>query len=206
MQSAKFFPHTVDQVSLRKTHISWVILTGPFVYKIKKPVDLGFLDFSTHEKREHYCHREVELNRRLTSDIYLGVVAITQSDNGFHLDGEGETVETAVKMRQLSSGDSLTQKLQGNGIDPSSIDQLANRLARFYDGAQRRPDIDRFGSREIIARNCTENVRQTVKIDDDAIDRRLLSVVEGATRGFLAQNRSLVCQTPPKRPYSRWAW
>ncbi|MGD2011164.1 MAG: AAA family ATPase [Desulfobacterales bacterium] len=194
MQSADFFPHAVDQVSLRETHISWVILTGPFVYKIKKPVDLDFLDFSTLEKREHYCRREVELNRRLTSDIYLGVVAITHGDNGFQLDGEGETVETAVKMRQLASRDSLAQRLQANGIDPASIDRLACKLVRFYDGAQRGPDIDRFGSLEVIARNCTENFRQIAKIDDDAIDHRILSVVEAATSGFLDQHRALFAE------------
>ena len=86
MQRPDFYPHPVEGVSLEETHISRVLLTGDLVYKIKKPVELGFLDFTTLEKRRHFCHMEVELNRRLTRDIYLGVVSITKKDRTYHLE------------------------------------------------------------------------------------------------------------------------
>ncbi|RMD68106.1 MAG: hypothetical protein D6819_10170, partial [Gammaproteobacteria bacterium] len=77
LQNPALYDHEVQGFEVIETHISWVFLTGPFAYKIKKPLNLGFLDFSTLEKRRLYCHEEVRLNRRLAPDIYLKVVAIT---------------------------------------------------------------------------------------------------------------------------------
>ena len=77
LQRRDLFPHPVQQFDVRETHISWVLLTGLYAYKIKKPLDLGFLDFSTLENRRHFCEEEVRLNKRLADDLYLEVVAIT---------------------------------------------------------------------------------------------------------------------------------
>ncbi len=96
-----FYPQKVDTVALRETHISKVFLTGRFVYKIKKPLDLGFLDFTTLEKRRRYCHQEVVLNRRLSRDVYLSVEKIYWDGTRYNLDGPGAVVEYAVKMHQL---------------------------------------------------------------------------------------------------------
>ncbi|MDH5184786.1 MAG: hypothetical protein OEX12_12965, partial [Gammaproteobacteria bacterium] len=95
------YDHPVDQPQLIETHISWVILTGDYAYKIKKPVNLGFLDFSSLEKRKHLCEEEVRLNRRLAPGIYLDVVAITCSAEQPRISGVGEVIEYAVKMRQF---------------------------------------------------------------------------------------------------------
>src|SRR5580700_6621474 len=92
------YPHPIDKVEVRQTHISAVFLAGPFVYKLKKPVNLGFLDFSTLEKRRHFCEEEVRLNRRLAPTVYLGVVPITRTPTGIQMEGTGETIEWAVKM------------------------------------------------------------------------------------------------------------
>ncbi|MBR9987452.1 MAG: AAA family ATPase [Desulfosarcina sp.] len=192
MKSAEFFPHPVEAVRLRETHISWVFLTGSYVYKVKKPVKLDFLDFSTLEKREYFCRREVELNRRLTSGVYLDVVPITQDGARFNLAGEGQPVEYAVKMRQLADGDSLKRLLPDNEIEPSTIELLALTLARFYREAESGSEIDRFGSWEIIQKNCVENFGQVADhADTDGIDHRRLRIVEAATRGFLDRHRDL---------------
>lgn len=131
------YGHGVGQVQLIETHISWVLLTGEFAYKIKKPVDMGFLDFSTLALRWQACADEVRLNRRLAPDIYLSVVAITGSPEAPHIDGSGAqesgaAFEYAVKMRQFPPDNTL-DRLSGRGeLGIAQIDALAARLARFH--------------------------------------------------------------------------
>src|SRR5437773_1523487 len=95
------YPCPVLQIEVRHTHISVVFLAGPYAYKVKKPVNLGFLDFGSLEKRRHFCEQEVKLNRRLSPSVYLGVVAIARTSNGIQLESPGEVVEWAVKMERL---------------------------------------------------------------------------------------------------------
>src|SRR5437870_9116635 len=95
------YPHAVDEVEVRHTHISVVFLAGNHAYKIKKPVELGFLDFSTLEKRRHFCTEEVRLNRRLAPKVYLGVVPVVRNGTKVRMDDRGEVVEWAVKMERL---------------------------------------------------------------------------------------------------------
>ena len=96
------FPDSTDKITLAQTHISTVFIGDKFVYKIKKPVNFGFLDFSTLKKRNYYCKKEVELNSRFSKDVYLGVIPITYDGNRYYIDGDGEIVDYAVKMRRLS--------------------------------------------------------------------------------------------------------
>ena len=96
------YPHPVSTLKLVETHVSWVVLTGQFAYKIKKPLNLGFLDYSTLEKRHHCCEEELRLNRRLAQPLYLSVEPITETVNGVvRIKGHGAVVEYAVKMRQF---------------------------------------------------------------------------------------------------------
>src|SRR5512139_829939 len=97
------YPHHPLHVDVVQTHASYVFLAGRYVYKVKKPVDFGFLDFSTLERRRRFCGREVELNRRLAPDVYLGVVAIRRAGRSLAIEGDGRTVEHAVRMRRLST-------------------------------------------------------------------------------------------------------
>ena len=99
------YDHFVEQVEMVETHISWIFLTGSFAYKIKKPVDYGFLNFSTLEQREFYCHQELKLNRRFAPQIYLAVIAVTQSNNKIALAGEGEIIDYAIKMKQFDQSE-----------------------------------------------------------------------------------------------------
>ena len=124
LQNPKSYPHPVNQVTLVETHISWVFLTGQYVYKIKKPVDLGFLDFTTLEKRRYFCQQEVDLNRRLAPDVYLGVIPITADKNCYLLAGPGEAVEYAVKMRQLPDDLSMRKLLRRGKVNEIQIRQL----------------------------------------------------------------------------------
>ncbi len=126
------YDHPVGKIELIETHISWVLLTGVYAYKIKKPVDLGFLDFSTLEKRKQDCLEELRLNRRLAPDYYLAVVAITGSPNQPRIGGSGEILEYAVKMRQFPADHTLDKLAERGELGNLQIDALAARLAHFH--------------------------------------------------------------------------
>ena len=154
------FDHAVEPVKLIETHISWVLLTGEFAYKIKKPVDLGFLDFSTLEKRKHACEDEVRLNRRLAPEIYLGVAAITGSPESPHLDGQGSVIEYAVKMRQFSPAATLDRLSERGGLGIQQIDALAVRLAKFHlDECDTAAEGSSYGEPDSILKPVADNFR-----------------------------------------------
>ena len=128
------YDHPAYDLVLRDTHISLVRLAGRFAYKLKKPVNLGFVDFSTLERRAADCAEEVRLNRRLCPDTYLGVVQVVQRDGSFHVGGKGgkETpVEPAVRMRRLPEAGMLPSPLARGELHPSLIQRIAGRLAAF---------------------------------------------------------------------------
>src|SRR4029453_885488 len=104
LESPASYPHQPAEVRAIHTHISWVFIASPFVFKGKKPVNLGFLDFSTLEKRHHFCEREIALNRRLCPEIYLDAVPIYETDSGFSFKPPGDLVDYAVKMKELPHG------------------------------------------------------------------------------------------------------
>ena len=126
------YDHPVGQVQVVETHISKILLAGKFAYKIKKPLELGFLDFSTLRKRLHACHEEVRLNRRLAPDFYLGVVAITGSPAAPHINGSGEAFEYAVKMRWFPPGATLDQLEAQGRLTPRQVETIAATIARFH--------------------------------------------------------------------------
>jgi aminoglycoside phosphotransferase family enzyme/predicted kinase len=126
------FPHPVTQVRMRETHMSWVILTGEYAYKIKKPVRVDFIDTSLLTVRQTMCEQEVSLNRRLAADLYLGVVAITRDANGVRIEGSGDIVEYAVKMREFPESQELCALLDCGDVGTTEIVDLAERLAEFH--------------------------------------------------------------------------
>lgn len=132
MCRADAYPHRVDKVELRETHISWVFLTGEYAYKVKKPVSLGFLDFSTLERRKRFCREEIRLNRRFAPDLYLDVVPITGTTSEPHCGGTGEAIEYAVRMRQFSEVGLFSKLIAGGDLLPGHIDDLAREVGRFH--------------------------------------------------------------------------
>jgi hypothetical protein len=127
------YDHDVDEVRLAETHISWVLLTGRYAYKIKKPVKLPFLDFSTLARRLHFCHEELRLNRRLAPELYLGVVPIGGSPSAPRV-GKKPAFEYAVKMRQFAPDARLDQRLAANAVPRAAVTEFAARLAQFHGG------------------------------------------------------------------------
>ena len=140
------YDEDVQKIELVQTHISFVFLAGDYVYKVKKPVNFGFLDFTTLEKRKFFCNREFELNRRLAGDMYLEVVPINRSDNQIKIKGEGETIEYAVKMRRIPEDKMMSGLIARNQVDKVLIDELAKIIAEFHAKAETGGSINNFGS------------------------------------------------------------
>ena len=126
------FPHPVSAITLRETHISWVILTGPFAYKIKKAVKFDFIDSLTLQRRRHLCEEELRLNRRLAPDLYVDVVAITRKNGCIAIDGDGAAIEYAVRMQQFSASDELPALLTTRDVKVAQMEALAESLAQFH--------------------------------------------------------------------------
>lgn len=177
MEKPNFYPHPVSSIEQRETHISKVFLTGDYVYKIKKPVNLEFLDFTTLEKRRYYCRQEVILNRRLTHNVYLDVVAITFKDEKYYLSESGNPVEYAVKMPQLPDNRSMVHLLKKTKIDRNDIDDLALILSNFYSQGPSSEQIHSFGAWESIQANCEENFRQTMIFAGEILDERIFRII-----------------------------
>jgi aminoglycoside phosphotransferase family enzyme/predicted kinase len=191
MARPDFYPHDVSTIEQRETHISKVFLTGEYAYKIKKPVYLEFLDFTTLEKRRHYCQQEVTLNQRLTSDVYLDVVPITLKKGRYYLAGPGEAVEYTVKMRQLPEKFSMRQLVRRGKLDRDSVDELARVLAKFYQQSSTGDNINNLGTWSTICTNTEENFSQTEQFTGNLLDEHMFLIIRAATRSFLIRRKAL---------------
>jgi len=160
LQQAEAYPHPIETITLFETHISWVLLTGEYVYKIKKPVDFGFLDFSTLEKRRFYCEEELRVNHRLAPQLYLAVIPICGTPDTPHIDGTGSVFEYAVKMRQFDPQKTFDELLAHDALTLSVIDETATVLAGFHQHiAVAEPDTH-FGTPAAIEQPVQENFTQ----------------------------------------------
>ncbi len=176
------FPHPVGHLRLIETHISWVVLTGDYAYKIKKPVAMGFLDFSSLESRGHFCREELRLNRRLAPELYLEVVEITRDDGGPTIDGAGEVIDYAVRMRQFDQRRLASRTAAEGRLTPARCRDIGRTIAGFHNGLEPvRPDQpDGAGTPAAIFAAARQNFRQI----DDALpppaDRQVLRELEEA--------------------------
>jgi aminoglycoside phosphotransferase family enzyme/predicted kinase len=182
--SAYLFP--VDAVRVVQTHISVVFLAGEYAYKVKKPVNPGFLDFSTLEKRHHFCNEEVRLNRRLAPDVYLGVVPVTAAGEGLRFEGEGEPVEWAVKMLRLPTGVTLHERLQAGEVGAALVEALARKIADFHRQTPAPADRRHYSRFDAVARNLSDVLDQGESQAGTTVSRavldRLRVLVEDALR------------------------
>ena len=147
----------MNACSIVETHISWVLLTGQYAYKIKKPVNFGFLDFSTLEKRLFCCNEELRLNRRLAPDLYLEIVPITGTAGYFQFGGDGIAVEYAVKMTRFPAGQLLSERAECGQLGADEIDQLTKCVTAFHDTIERADENSPYGNAVDIHHWFTEN-------------------------------------------------
>ncbi len=186
------YPNPVEAVEVRQTHISVVFLAGPFAYKIKKPVDLGFLNFSTLERRRHFCEEEVRLNRRLAPTVYLGVAPVARRGQRLCVGGDGEAVEWAVKMTRLPDDASLEARLRRGAVASGLIEALARKVARFHASAEASEHIASFGRFKVVAANARENFDQAAPQVGIAVQAPVFERMKALTEAELERLRPLI--------------
>lgn len=187
--SARAYPHPVGTVKLVETHISWVFLTGPFAYKVKKPVSLGFLDFSSPERRRHFCHEEVRLNRRFAPSLYLGVVPIGGEPSAPRVgDARDGVLEWAVKLVQFDEADRLDARLDAGRLGPEDCRRLGAEIARVERTLAVADPRSGQGTPEQVAAVFAGNVARIGRVRPDLSAR--VEAVGAWLEGRLARDRA----------------
>ncbi len=181
----EIYPDRPDEVGFVETHISMVFLTTNHAYKVKKPVNFGFLDFTSLEKRKHFCEQEVKLNRRLARDLYQGVVRVTDPLGRIVLEGAGETVEHAVKMKRIAEEQLLDKLLEKDRVTPAMIEAVSSKLVNFYATAETSDRIKGFARPERVKQDTDENFDQTEKYVGRTIAPTVFAEVKRKTNEFL---------------------
>jgi aminoglycoside phosphotransferase family enzyme len=192
------YPETPKKVVLAQTHISTVFIGNEFVYKIKKPVNFKFLDFSTLEKRKFFCNKEVELNNRFSQDVYLGVYPVTFDGSKHTINGKGEIVDFAVKMRRLSDKDILKSRFKNSTITGNDLERIAEAIAAFHKVSPGSKEIDKFGNLEVVKFNTDENFQQTAEFVGDSISKDQYNGLKNWTDKFYQEKWKLFAQRVKK--------
>jgi uncharacterized protein len=192
------YPEPAGNVRLIETHVSFIFLTDSFVYKVKKPVDYGFLNFTSLDRRRFYCEEEVRLNRRLCSDLYVGVVELRETPegpkfgNGAKGAGSGgEVIDYAVKMKKLPEERMLSHLVERGEVTGAQIEEVARYVAKFHRNAEPADRNSPCGSLAIVRANWEENFRQAAPFQDQTIPRRDLGLIRGYVERFLAEHADL---------------
>lgn len=196
LQQSTAYAHPCQEIDHLETHISHVFLAGDFAYKLKKPVDFGFLDFTTLEKRRATCAEELRLNARLAPDFYLGVAPVCQSEAGYRVRPEGcapgETeAEVLVRMRRFSQDGLLDRLATAGQLEPETMTGIAQQLARFHASAGRGPDIDRFGSVDSVRAQVMQNFTQTASHIGRAVSAATHARLRAWSEEFLRSHAAL---------------
>ena len=192
------YPERPQSVELIQTHISYILLTPRNAYKIKKPVDFGFLDFTTLERRKHFCEEEIRLNQRLTEGIYLKVVPIVETEEGGFLLIDSarapkavKPIDYAVMMTRFDEDTTLRALILKDRADAGLIRRIARRIAAFHKEAETNEHISEFGALEIIEKNSKENFSQTVEFIGPILSKIKFDQIKESSTGFIKENASL---------------
>ena len=186
------FPEKTKRVEVLQTHISTVFRGDAFVYKVKKPVNFGFLDFSDLEKREYYCRQEVKLNQRLSKDVYIGVLPILWDGENYHLrGGPGKVVDYAVKMKRVPDEKLMKSAFIRGELREHHLKRIAQVLAGFHLSALRTVEIDEFGKPESFKVNTDENFDQVERYMGKTIEDRAFEDLKAWTERFYEENGQL---------------
>ncbi len=192
MLSPEFYPHRPSRVREVQTHISHVFIAPPFVYKVKKPVDFGFLDFRSLGSRCYYSHQELILNRRFSPGLYLSVLPVTFDGTDYCLDGSGEQVEYVLKMRQFDENKTMKRLIERGELTSRHMEALAAHLAVLHARIPRAASDSAWGTPEAVTFDCEENFAQLAPFVGDFIDKSVYGQVKKGTLAFLRRHRSLL--------------
>jgi len=186
----KAYEEDPQGIELVQTHISFVFLTRKFVYKVKKAVNLGFLDFTTLERRRFFCERELDLNRRLCGDMYLEVVPINKSSS-IRIKGEGEPVEYAVKMKRMPQEKMMSKLLEEHKVGMDLVDEIAEIIVEFHSKVQANTRTREYKLDPIVEANWKENFDQTGEFIGKTISKRTFEITRKRIEDFIKRNLSV---------------
>lgn len=182
------YSHPVDRVELVQTHISFVILAGAYVYKWKKPVNFGFVDFSSLAKRKYFCEREVLLNRRLCPEIYLGTVCLNDDGHNLRLQGSGKIIEYGVKMARMPEEGMLGRVIAAGRLEKLHLDRIVDILVPFYRQADQSTEIGDNGRAGAVRVTVANNFAQTERFAGNGpLSVERFSRIKERTYGFLSR-------------------
>lgn len=185
------FPHPAQDLRLIETHISWVILTDAYAYKLRKPVNFGFVDFSTVEQRRADCEAELVLNRRMCPGLYLDVVNVRDREGRLSFAGSGPAIEPAVKMRRLPEDGMLPSLVERCAVGQHFMERLARQLADFHASAATGGGVDKYGSIATIRGNWQENLQELAGRGPSIFSNDLRDALGTYVEGFLAEHQGL---------------
>ena len=191
LQDPSAYPFKTHTAELVQTHVSWLFLTDTHVFKLKKPVNFGFLDFSTLDLRRFYCLEELRLNRRLCPDMYEQVIALRETDAGAAFAGDGKVIEYAVMMKRLPADRMLDVLVDSGRISAEEIRAVALAISRFHAEAPTSPHIAEFGSLEQIQSNWQENFEQTAQFRSSTLPPAVSTAIRSYVETFAGSHRSL---------------
>ncbi|MGF1457516.1 MAG: AAA family ATPase [Leptolyngbyaceae cyanobacterium] len=195
MLEPDFYPHPVQTpITLMQTHVSYVLLTGEFAYKLKKPVNFGFLDYSTLEKRQRFCEEEIRLNQRAAAPVYLGTLPVSERGDRFVLGDDANVVEYVVKMRQFPQSTLLSQHFERGELTEELLRELAEAIAAFHLKAETNNYIRAFGTVENVRQSIDENYEQTAGFIGGPQTQQQFDETKAYTDGFFATRRDLLDQ------------
>ncbi len=194
LENPRSYPESVRRVRVLQTPSSFVALTERHVYKVKKPVNFGFLDFSTLEKRHYFCAREIALNRRLGPGVHLGIVPITLQDGRLAFGGTGKVVEYAVKMRRLSASHFLLRRIEQGEANPADVRAIVAKLAPFYEAQKPTPEIAAWGRIAKLRLSTNENFAQVEAFVGQTIGGPVLEAIRHYTDTFYRAHGELFAQ------------
>lgn len=188
------YPEEVTGVELVQTHVSYIFLTDRHAYKIKKPVDFGFLNFSTIDRRRFYCNEEVRLNRRLCPDIYEGVVELRDTPAGAAFHGSGAIIDYAVKMKRLPADRMLDKLVDAGAVDPATMRRISSVIAEFHRTALTSPAIADYGRLERIMLNWQENFEQMIPFENLTLPAHERELIRSWVTAFAAEHENVFQQ------------
>lgn len=194
LQNPALYPHPVNGFEVIETHISWVILTGTYAYKMKKPVDFGFLNFTDLAARKHFCEEELRLNQRLAADLYLQVLPITGSIEAPELGGDGEPIEYLLQMREFPQAQLMAQVQARGELSDEHIDALAEQIAQFHLATPQVPADHPLSSPEAIVAPMRQNFEQIRPLLSEAADLEQLDALLDWTETTISRLQPLLEQ------------
>ena len=200
------YDHAADDLRLHETHSSWVVLAGPYAYKLKKPVDLGFLDFTTIDRRRSDCEEELRLNRRFSPDVYLGIAEVAELQGRFHVGGASGSGEPAVWMRRLPEAGMLPGASAHDKVDCPPGPPYRTQAGRIPRGGGDWPGHRRVRQPRDRGRNWDENFDQMAPFVGRTVATRINEHIRAYVEAFLDERTALLEQRVARGQHTRWTW